>query len=106
VRDYLHVVDLAQGHLAALRVLDGLQGAVAINLGTGRGYSVLEMIRAMEATVGRSIPWRFAARRPGDIAICYADASKALALLGWRADRDLATMCKDGWAWQNAAQDG
>ncbi|MBP1626376.1 MAG: UDP-glucose 4-epimerase GalE [Holophagaceae bacterium] len=100
VRDYLHVVDLAKGHLAALKALPGLQGAVPINLGTGKGYSVLEMIQALERTVGHPIPWRVGPRRPGDIAQCYADPSRAQELLGWRASLDLDTMCRDGWNWQ------
>jgi len=100
VRDYLHVVDLAKGHLSALNALPGLQGAVPINLGTGRGYSVLDMIQALERTIGRSIPWRFGARRPGDIAQCYADPTRAQELLGWRAVLDLDCMCRDGWGWQ------
>ncbi|MBL0210411.1 MAG: UDP-glucose 4-epimerase GalE [Holophagaceae bacterium] len=102
VRDYLHVVDLAQGHLAALEALPRLEGAVPINLGTGRGYSVLEMVQAMEKAVGHPIPWRFAPRRPGDIARCYADATLAEDLLGWKATRDLETMCRDGWAWASS----
>ncbi|WP_005036616.1 UDP-glucose 4-epimerase GalE [Holophaga foetida] len=102
VRDYLHVVDLAKGHLAALGALHGLQGAVPINLGTGKGYSVLEMIQALERTVGHPIPWRFGPRRPGDIAQCYADPTRAQELLGWRAVLDLDCMCRDGWNWQQS----
>ncbi len=106
VRDYLHVVDLAQGHVAALNALPRLDGAVPINLGTGRGCSVLEMIQAMEKAVGRPIPWRFAPRRPGDIAIYYADPALAREILGWEASRDLETMCRDGWTWAQSEAAG
>jgi len=100
IRDYLHVVDLAQGHLAALGALPGLDGAVPINLGTGKGYSVLEMVQTLERIIGRPIPWRFGPRRPGDIAQCYADPARARELLGWEAAQDLDSMCRDGWNWQ------
>ncbi|MDR2452782.1 MAG: UDP-glucose 4-epimerase GalE [Candidatus Accumulibacter sp.] len=103
VRDYIHVVDLARGHLAALEALGGKSGVLTVNLGTGRGVSVLEMIRAFEQASGRSVPYRIAARRPGDVARCYADASLAESLLGWRAERDLAAMCRDSWRWQEWA---
>ena len=106
VRDFIHVVDLAEGHVAALDRLDALGGAVAINLGTGRGNSVLEMIAALEKASGRRIAHRFGPRRPGDIATCYADPSLAAKLLGWRATRDLAAMCADGWRWQQQNPDG
>ncbi len=100
VRDYIHVMDLAAGHLAALRFLEKRPGILTVNLGTGRGYSVLEMLRAFEGTSKRNIPHRIAARRPGDIPACYADPSKAAALLGWRAHRDIDSMCADTWRWQ------
>jgi UDP-glucose 4-epimerase len=103
VRDYIHVVDLARGHLAALRALGGKPGVLTVNLGTGRGVSVLEMIRAFEQASGRPVPYRVAARRPGDVPQCYADASLAESLLGWRAERDLAAMCRDSWRWQEWA---
>lgn len=106
VRDFIHVVDLAAGHVAALDRLDTLAGAVAINLGTGRGNSVLEMIAAVEKASGRRIAHRFGPRRPGDIATCYADPSLAKRLLGWSATRDLAAMCADGWRWQQQNPDG
>ncbi len=101
VRDYIHVLDLALGHLAAINVLDKLPGAVPINLGTGRGYSVLEVVAAFENASGRKVPFRIVDRRPGDIAACYADASLARELLGWSAGRGMATMCEDSWRWQS-----
>jgi UDP-glucose 4-epimerase len=106
VRDFIHVMDLAEGHVAALARLDALAGAVAINLGTGRGNSVLEMIAAVEQASGRRIAHRFGPRRPGDIATCYADPALAKRLLGWSATRDLAAMCADGWRWQQQNPDG
>ncbi len=105
VRDYIHVVDLAQGHLAALRALaDRPAGVLTVNLGTGRGYSVLEMVRAFEQASGRPVPYRLVDRRPGDIAACYADPSKAAELLGWRAQRGIDEMCADTWRWQQGGQ--
>lgn len=105
VRDYIHVMDLADGHVAALNYLDATKGALlTVNLGTGRGHSVLEMANAFERASGRPVPHRFAPRRPGDIAQCWADASLAHELLGWRATRDLETMCTDAWRWQQSAQ--
>lgn len=106
VRDYIHVVDLARGHIKALDRLQDNPGMVIYNLGTGRGYSVLEMIRAFETASGRKIPYQFVARRPGDIAICYADPSKAAEELGWTAQFGLEEMCSDGWKWQIANPDG
>ncbi len=106
VRDYIHVVDLAEGHVAALRRLFDEPGSVTVNLGTGRGYSVLEAVAAFAAASGRPVPYRVAARRPGDIAACYADPSLALQLLGWRAQHDLARMCADGWRWQSLNPNG
>lgn len=102
VRDYIHVVDLARGHLAALNALDRLEGAVPINLGTGRGYSVLDVVSAFEKASGRKVPFRVVDRRPGDIAACYADPSLAKELLGWSADWDMVKMCEDAWRWQLA----
>jgi UDP-glucose 4-epimerase len=101
VRDYLHVVDLALGHLRALERLQAEPGLVTVNLGTGRGYSVLEMIRAFEQASGCSVPYRVAPRRPGDIAACWADPSRARRELGWQAECDLTQMCADGWRWQS-----
>jgi UDP-glucose 4-epimerase len=105
VRDYIHVVDLARGHLKALELLRN-PGCEAINLGTGRGYSVLEMVRTFAEVSGQQIPHRIVARRPGDIAACYADPTKARELLGWRADYDLEKMCRDTWHWQSENPDG
>lgn len=102
VRDYIHVVDLAQGHLAALGFLGKHKGLHVWNLGTGRGYSVLEMIRAFEAASGRSIPYTITDRRAGDIAACWSDPRKAARELGWHAERDLAQMMADTWRWQSA----
>lgn len=100
VRDYIHVMDLAEGHLAALDYLQGHAGWQAINLGTGQGYSVLEMVRAFELASGRRVPYQISARRPGDVASCYASADQAQRLLGWRARRTLADMCASSWRWQ------
>lgn len=97
VRDYIHVVDLAQGHLAALDYITGNTGVEAINLGTGKGYSVLDVLHAFEEACGKKLPHHIAPRRPGDIATCYADPSKAKQLLNWEAQRTLADMCADGW---------
>jgi UDP-glucose 4-epimerase len=106
VRDYLHVVDLAEGHVAALRHLLGGAGSLTVNLGTGRGSSVLELVQAFERASGRPVPYEIAPRRPGDIAACYADPSLAARLLGWKAERDLDAMCADTWRWQTANPDG
>ena len=106
VRDYIHVVDLARGHLAALRALDAAREALIVNLGTGNGYSVLEMVRAFEQACGRPVPFRVTPRRPGDIAECFADPSHAQAVLGWKAEHDLAAMCRDAWNWQRNNPDG
>ncbi len=106
VRDYIHVVDLALGHLAALDRLETLQGCLPVNLGTGRGYSVLEMVAAAEKASGRSVPHRIVARRPGDVATCYADPARARELLGWRAERGIDRMCADHWRWQAGHPNG
>ena len=102
VRDYIHVSDLAEGHAAALPYLVRHTGWDAINLGTGQGYSVLEIIHAFEAACGKKIPYEIQPRRAGDIAANWADASKALRLLGWSAKRDLATMCRDAWHFEES----
>jgi UDP-glucose 4-epimerase len=100
VRDYVHVMDLADGHICALEALDSRTGQHIWNLGTGRGQSVLEIVRAFEQASGRSIPFAFKPRRAGDIAACYADVSKAAAELGWRATRGVDEMMRDAWRWQ------
>jgi len=108
VRDYIHVVDLASGHVAALAKLvtaDAPRETI-VNLGTGRGHSVLEVVKTFEAASGRAVPYDIVARRPGDVATCYADASRARALLGWEARRSLDEMCADAWRWQSANPDG
>lgn len=106
VRDYIHVMDLAAGHVAAVRHLIEQERSITVNLGTGRGYSVLEVIRAFEAASGRPVPYDIVARRPGDVAACYADASLAASELGWTARRGLAEMCADAWRWQQANPEG
>jgi UDP-glucose 4-epimerase len=100
VRDYVHVVDLARAHVSALAALPRLPGATRVNLGTGRGHSVLEVVAAFERASGRPIPYRIEPRRPGDVAASYTDPSLALRLLGWRAERGLDDMCRDAWCWQ------
>jgi UDP-glucose 4-epimerase len=106
VRDYIHVVDLAEGHLLALEALKASTGAHVWNLGTGQGYSVLEMVRAFELASGKSVPYRLAPRRPGDIATCYADPARAERELGWKARRGLDEMMRDAWRWQSMNPDG
>ncbi|HEX7155748.1 MAG TPA: UDP-glucose 4-epimerase GalE, partial [Burkholderiaceae bacterium] len=106
VRDYLHVVDLALGHLRALEFSAGTAGFTPVNLGTGRGTSVLELVSAFEAATGRHVPRTIAPRRAGDIAECWADASLAKELLGWSATRNVQQACADGWRWQHENPDG
>jgi UDP-glucose 4-epimerase len=106
VRDYIHVVDLAEGHLAALGALDGIDGCKAYNLGTGRGYTVLEMVKAAEKASGKRVPFEITSRRPGDIAACWADPSLAERELHWRATRSLDEMCADAWRWQSLNPEG
>ena len=102
VRDYIHVVDLALGHLKALEALRRSPAeCLTVNLGTGTGYSVREIVRAFEEASGKRVAYTVAPRRPGDVAACYADPSKAATLLGWRAERNLADMCADAWRWQS-----
>lgn len=101
VRDYIHVVDLVKGHLLALNKLEEGPGVVTYNLGTGQGISVLEMLRAFEKVVGKTIPYSIVERRPGDIAECYADAEKAREELGFVAEKGLMEMCEDSWRWQS-----
>lgn len=106
VRDYIHVVDLAEGHVAALQRLFSHPGSLTVNLGTGRGYSVLDVVAAYAQASGREVPYRVAARRPGDVAACYADPALAAELLGWQARHDLARMCADSWRWQSTHPNG
>lgn len=106
VRDYIHVVDLARGHLAALNALDKQTGVVPINLGTGQGYSVLDVVAAFEKASGKKVPYRIVDRRPGDVAACYADPSRASELLGWSAEMNIDTMCTDAWRWQSTNPQG
>jgi UDP-glucose 4-epimerase len=100
VRDYIHVVDLAQGHLAALDALVARDASFVVNLGTGQGYSVLDVVRAFEKASGRPVPYELVARRPGDVAECYANPQAAADLIGWRAKFGLDEMCVDAWRWQ------
>ena len=106
VRDYIHVVDLAQGHVKAVEYLEKNPGLDIINLGTGRGYSVLEVLRAFEKAVGKEIPYKIVERRPGDIATTYAKADKAKEVLGWEAKLDIDDMCEDSWRWQKNNPNG
>lgn len=106
VRDYIHVVDLAVGHIKALEKLETNPGLVTYNLGTGIGYSVLDIIHNFEKACGKRIPYRIVERRPGDIDICYADAAKAKKELGWEAVRDINQMCQDAWRWQSKNPNG
>ena len=102
VRDYIHVMDLAEGHVAALRYLLDTELSITVNLGTGRGHSVLEVVGAFERVTGISIAREFAPRRPGDVASCYADVTRAKRDLGWQTRLGIEEMCKDSWAWQSA----
>jgi len=106
VRDYLHVMDLAEGHVKALQYISQEPGLITLNLGNGRGYSVLEVVRAFEQASGCKIPYRFAPRRAGDLASYYADATRAREMLGWQARRDLVESCRDVWRWQVQNPDG
>jgi UDP-glucose 4-epimerase len=106
VRDYLHVLDLATGHLRAFEFAQRQAGYTPINLGTGRGVSVLQLVRAFEAATGRTVPFAITPRRPGDIAECWADPSAAARLLGWRTERSIEQACADGWRWQSRNPDG
>lgn len=106
VRDYIHVVDLATGHVKALEKLNQNPGLVTYNLGTGKGYSVLDLVKAFEAASGVKIPYKIVGRRSGDIAMCYADSTKAEEELGWVAKYDIDKMCKDSWNWQSKNPNG
>jgi UDP-glucose 4-epimerase len=106
VRDYIHVVDLALGHLAALNWLNNNAKSFAVNLGTGTGYSVLDMVHAFEQASGKPVPYQISPRRPGDVAACYANPAYAQELLGWQAQRNLQSMCADAWRWQSGNPNG
>jgi UDP-glucose 4-epimerase len=106
VRDYIHVEDLAAGHVAALSLFQKSCGLQIFNLGTGVGYSVLDVLHAYEKAVGRTLPYIIAPRRSGDVAVCYADAAKAKRELGWQATRTLDDMCRDAWNWQTKNPNG
>ncbi len=106
VRDYIHVVDLAEGHLKALDKLKTTKGVLIYNLGTGVGYSVLDLVKAFEEANGVTIPYKFAPRRPGDVTVCYADPTKAKNELGWEAKKSIVDMCRDAWNWQKNNPNG
>jgi UDP-glucose 4-epimerase len=106
IRDYIHVTDLAHGHVAALRALERERRSLTLNLGTGRGYSVLEAVKAFERACGHPIAMRFADRRPGDVAVSFADPSRAAAELGWKTRLGLDDMCRDAWRWQSQNPQG
>lgn len=106
VRDYIHVVDLAKGHVKALKKIEGHQGVSIYNLGTGKGYSVLDVIHAFSKACGKEIPYEIKPRRAGDIATCYADSTKAYKELGWKAEYGIEEMCRDSWNWQSKNPDG
>ena len=106
VRDYIHVVDLALGHVKALKKIKEKAGVCVYNLGTGNGYSVLDMLHAFEKACGKELPYVIKERRPGDIAACYADPAKAEKELGWVAERGLEEMCEDSWRWHSGNPDG
>jgi len=106
VRDYIHVVDLAKGHIKALQALESKPQVLTVNLGTGKGYSVIDMVKAFERASGEDIPYKIVDRRPGDIATCYADPAYAEKKLGWKAECELDEMCEDTWRWQSQNPDG
>ena len=106
VRDYIHVVDLAKGHVAAISHLQKQKGESVFNLGTGTGYSVLDMVKAFETANGVPVPYQIAPRRPGDLATCYADPTKSAEVLGWKAEHDQTDMCRDTWNWQSKNPNG
>ncbi len=106
VRDYIDVVDLALGHVKAVEKVNGEKGLFIYNLGTGKGYSVLDVVKAFEKASGKKVPYQIMPRRAGDIATCYSDPSKALKELGWKAERDIEEMCEDSWRWQSQNPDG
>ncbi len=101
VRDYIHVVDLARGHVAAIEYIQNNRGESVFNLGTGTGYSVLDMVKAFERVTGKAVPYEIVARRPGDLGTVYASPDKSAELLKWKAEYNLDDMCRDAWAWQS-----
>lgn len=101
VRDYIHVVDLAKGHVAAVKYVETHKGCDVFNLGTGTGYSVLDMVKTFQEVNNVPVPYKIVDRRPGDLAICYADPAKSAEVLGWKAEMTLADMCRDSWNWQS-----
>lgn len=100
VRDYIHVIDLAKGHIAAMQYANTHEGVEVFNLGTGKGYSVLEVVKTFERCTGKTVPYQFAPRRAGDVAACWADPQKANSVLGWKPENDLDDMCRDAWRWE------
>ena len=106
VRDYIHVVDLSKGHVAAVKYAQNHKGCEVFNLGTGTGYSVLDMVKAFEEANGVAVPYEIVDRRPGDIATCYADPTKSAEKLGWKAEKNLTDMCRDSWHWQSSNPNG
>ncbi|GGY11363.1 UDP-glucose 4-epimerase [Paludibacterium paludis] len=106
VRDYIHVVDLAVAHVKAIQTLTAVEGVLTLNLGTGQGYSVLDMVKAFSDACGHTIPYVIAPRRNGDVACCYADPARAREVLGWQATRTLQDMCRDSWRWQQNNPNG
>lgn len=106
VRDYIHVLDLVKGHLKALEYLEKHEGIETFNLGTGTGYSVIELVDAFSTVISKKIPYQIVDRRPGDIGVCYANPQKAEKLLGWRAEKNLQDMCEDSWRWQSQNPNG
>jgi UDP-glucose 4-epimerase len=106
IRDYIHIMDLARGHIAALQFLEEKRCSITVNLGTGRGYSVLDAVKAFERASGRSIPLEFVGRRSGDTASCFADPSRAADQLGWKTRYGIDEMCRDLWRWQSQNPEG
>ena len=107
IRDYIHVVDLADGHVKAVKnILEGDKGVQIFNLGTGKGYSVLDIVKAFSKAYGKELPYKIAPRRPGDLAVCFSDPSKAKEVLGWEAKRGIDDMCRDSWNWQSKNPNG
>lgn len=107
IRDYIHVVDLADGHVKAVKnILEGDKGVQIFNLGTGKGYSVLDIVKAFSKAYGKELPYKIAPRRPGDLAVCYSDPTKAKEVLGWGAKRGIDDMCRDSWNWQSKNPNG